>query len=90
MGRPGEGMTTSQALGTKRSNKKQNERFSITDINNQDFMKLLKNFRSSPYLGYKSKQVNNEQTEYFFFVIKQINKLMKARGVFDKTFLNRS
>ena len=37
--------------------------FAITDITNQDFRKLLKKFNDSPYLGYKSKQVNDEPTK---------------------------
>ena len=58
---PVQGLTTSLDLRTKISNKKQKERFSITDIPNQDFRKLLKRFKNSSYLGYKSKQVDNEQ-----------------------------
>ena len=50
MGRPGKGMTASLAIRNKMSNKKQKARFSITDITNQDFRKLLKKFKNSPYL----------------------------------------
>ena len=53
-------MTNSMDLITKRSNRKQKASFSITNINNQDFRKLLKNFKNSPYLGFKSKQFHNE------------------------------
>ena len=57
------GLTPSLDLRTKIQNKKQKEFFSITDINKQDFRKLLKKFENSPYLGYKIKQVHNEPTE---------------------------
>ena len=73
MWRPGKGVTTSLNLITKISNKKQNTRFSITDITNQDFRKLLNNFNISPYKGYKSKQVHNEPTEAYFFLILVMN-----------------
>ena len=75
-------MTNSMALRTKNSNKKQNARFSITDITNQEFSKFLKKFTNSPYLGYKSKQVHNEPTEAYFFLIKYITKLMKSKRKF--------
>ena len=60
MGRSGEGLNTSMYLRTKMTNKKQKTRFAITDINNQGFRKFLKKFKNSPYIGYNSKQVNNE------------------------------
>ena len=72
-------MTTSMNLRTKRSNKKQKARFSITDITNQAFRNFLKKFKNSPYLGYKSKKVHNEATEAYFFLIKQITKLIKSK-----------
>ena len=59
MGIPGKGLTNSLDLITKRSNKKQKARFDINEINNQDFRKLLRNFKNPTYLGYKSRQVNN-------------------------------
>ena len=77
MGRPGKGMTTYLTLSTKIPNKKKNSRFSITDITNQYFRKFLKKFKNSPYLGYNSKQVHNEPTESYFFLIKYITKLIK-------------
>ena len=60
------------------SNNKQKSRFSISDITKQDFSKLLKKFNNSPYIGLKSKQVHNKPTKANFFLIKQINKLMKS------------
>ena len=82
MGIPGNGMTTSMVLRTKRSNNKRKARFAITDITNQYFRKFLNKFRNSPYIGYKSKQVHNKPTEAYFFLIKNITKLMKSeRGV---------
>ena len=54
MGRPDKGLTNSLDLRTKRSNNKQKARFTITDITNQDFSKLLKKVDNSTYLGYKS------------------------------------
>ena len=41
MERSGKGMTTSLALNTKSPNKELKARFSITEITNQDFRKLL-------------------------------------------------
>ena len=72
-------MTTYINLRTKRSNKKQKSRFAINDITNQDFRKLLRKFNNSPYLGLKSKQVHNEPTEAYLFLIKQITKLMNNK-----------
>ena len=63
MVRPIKGLTTHLDLLTKRSNNKQKERLSITDINKQDFRIFLKKFESSPYLGYKNKKVHNEPTD---------------------------
>ena len=45
MERPGKGMTTYLDLRTKISNKKQKEKFYITDITEQDFSNFIKNFR---------------------------------------------
>ena len=59
------------------SNKKQTARFSITEMTNQGFSKLLKKYNNSPYLGYKSKQVHDEPTEAYSFLIKNITELMK-------------
>ena len=63
MGIPGKGMNTSLELRTKSPNKKQKARFSMTEITNQDFIKFLKKFNNSPYLGYNSKHIHNEKTE---------------------------
>ena len=62
---------------TKIPNKKEKERFAITDITKQDLRKLIKKFENSPYLDYKSKQVHNEPTEACFFLTKHITKLIK-------------
>ena len=53
--------------------------FSITDITNQYFRKLLKKFNNLTCICYKSKQVHNEPTEEYFFPIKHITKLIKSR-----------
>ena len=45
-GIPGKGMATYLDLRTKISKNKQKERFSITDINEQDFRKLLRKFEN--------------------------------------------
>ena len=75
---PGKGMTTSLAIMTKRTKNKQKARFAITEITNQDFRKLLNKFNNAPYIGYKSKQVCNEPTEDYFFLLKYITELMKS------------
>ena len=80
MVRLGKGMTTSINISTKRSSKKQTERFSITDITKQDFRQLLKKFGNSLCLGYKSKQVHNEPNEAYLLLIKHINKIIKSES----------
>ena len=77
VGLSGTGTTTSMEISTKSSNKKQNTRLYITDITKQDFRKLLKKFKNSPYIVYKIKQVYNEPAEAYFFLIKNITKIMK-------------
>ena len=72
MGITGKGLTNSLALRTKRSNNKQKARFAISRITNQDLRNFLKKFNNSPYLGSKSKQVHNEPTKAYFFLIKHI------------------
>ena len=61
------------------SNKKQKARFSITEITDKDFRKLLKMFKNSPYIGYKSKQVLNKPTKAYFFLIKKITRQIKSK-----------
>ena len=78
MVRPGYRLTKYLDIRTKSSNKKQKARFDITDITNKDFSQLLKQFKNSPYIGYKSKQVHNEPTKSCFFQIKHITKLTKS------------
>ena len=72
------GLSTSLDLRTKRSNKKQKDRFSITDINIQDFRKFINNFNNLPYLGNKSKEVHNEPTQAYLFLTNQITNLIKS------------
>ena len=59
---------------------KQKVRFAITDVTNKELRKLLNKFNNSPYLGYKIKKVNNEPTEDYFFLIKNITKLMEINS----------
>ena len=72
MGRSDNGMITSLTFKTKIPNNKQKTRTSITDITNQYFQNLIKEFNNSPYLGYKKKQVHNEPTEayliYYYYL----------------------
>ena len=79
MERPGKGLNNSLVLWTKIPNKKKRSRFTITEITNQDFSKLLKKFKNSPYISYKSKQVHNAPTEAYFFIIIIITKQMKIK-----------
>ena len=69
---------------------KQKAGFAISYITNQDFRKLLKNFRNSPYLCYKSKHFHNETTEDYFFLIKHITKLMKSKSPVKSYFVKSS
>ena len=87
MGRLVKGLTKSMALSTKRPNKKQKSKFSITEINNQYFRNLLKNFNNVPYICYKTKQVHNEPTESEFFLTKHITKLIKIESHFRPNFV---
>ena len=73
----GKYLTTSLNFSNKSPNKKQKSRTAINDITNQYCRKLLKQFNNSPYLGYKKKQIHNEPTEAYFFLIKQVPKLIK-------------
>ena len=54
-------------------------RFSTTDITNHYLRKCLKKFNNSPDLVYKSKQVHNEPTDAYFFLIKHISKRIKIK-----------
>ena len=72
-------MNTSLALRIKMPNKKQKSMISITEITNQDFRKLIKEFRNSPYLGYNRKHVHNELTEAYVFLINHIFKPIKIK-----------
>ena len=79
MVRTGKELTTSLDIRTKSSNKKEKTGFVITEVTNQDFRKFLKKFKNSSYLGYKSKQVHNEVTEAYFFLITYITKLIISK-----------
>ena len=78
MGRPGKWLTVSMFHRANVSNKKQKARFSITNITKQDFRKFLRKFNNSLYLCYKSKQVQNEPTEAYSFLIKHITNIIKT------------
>ena len=80
MGRSGKCLTTSLTFSTKSLNKNQTARTAITVINNQYFRDFLKEFNNAPYLGYNKKQVNNELTETYLFLIKQVSKLIKIEN----------
>ena len=76
---PGKVLTTYLDLRTKRPNKKQKPRFSITDITKQYFMKFIKKFYHSPYLVYKIKQVHNKPNEAYLFLVKHITEIIKIK-----------
>ena len=78
MGRPGKRLSNFMTLKTKSSNNNQKSRFSINNITKQNFRKLLKYFDNPYYLGYKRKQVHNNKTEAYFFLIKQITNTIKS------------
>ena len=61
--RSSKGMNTSLTLSNKSLNKKKKARINITDITNQYFRNVIKEFKNSPYLGYKNEQVRIEPTE---------------------------
>ena len=78
MERSGKGLTISLTLSTKSPNKKQKVRTDITDITDQYFRKFIKEFKNSPYLGYKKKHVHYEPTEAYIFLIKHISNPIKS------------
>ena len=81
MVRLGKGLTTSFNLRFKIPNKKQKARTAITGITHKDFRKLLsKMFKNLPHLGYKKKQVHNDPTEAYFFLIKKIYKPINIKN----------
>ena len=55
------------------------ERIDITDTNNHYFSNFLREFKNSPCLGYKSKQVYNERIETYLFLINYILKPIKTK-----------
>ena len=77
MRRTGKGLINYLAFRNKRSENKQKARFYITDITKKYFRKLRKRLNHSSYPGYKSKKFHNELMEAYFFLIKNITKLMK-------------
>ena len=63
----------------KTPNKKQKERIDIIEITNQYFRKLLKEVKNPPYRVYKQKQIHNEPTGVYFFLINQMYSLIKSK-----------
>ena len=45
--------------GQEEYHRRENTRTYSTDIDPQDFMKLLEEFKDLPYLGYRNKQVKS-------------------------------
>ena len=45
----------------------------------QYFRRLLKKFVNSPYLGHNSKYFQNKPTDTYFFLVKQITKIIKSK-----------
>ena len=83
-------MNTFLDLITKITNKKLSAGFTITGVTNQYFRKFLKKFNNSPDIGYNKKQVHNEPTEAYFFLIKHISKIMKIVRHVQPKFLNQA
>ena len=46
----------------------------------QYISKFINKFKNPPYIGNKSKQVQNKPTEAYLFLIKQIINLIKSEG----------
>ena len=53
--------------------------FTITHITNQDFKIFFKKFKNLPRICYNFKNVNNEPTEAYFFLINHITKQIKIK-----------
>ena len=75
----GKGVNNYLYIKTKSPNKKQKARTAITENNKQHFSNFLKKVENSPYMGYKSKQIHNEPTDDYFFLIKHITKIIKIQ-----------
>ena len=73
MGIQGKGVVTSLDLRTKIPNRKQKEKFPLLTLT------TLKKFKNSPYLDNKQKQVYNEPTEAYLFLIINIDKQIKSK-----------
>ena len=57
----------------RRPNKKQNTRNYNTDIVNKYFMKILEEFMYITYLGFRKRQVKNDITEVYLFLVKKFS-----------------
>ena len=79
MVRSGKGLANYLTLGIK-FQKRKKARTDITDINNQLFSNFLKDFKNSPCLCYRKKQVHNEPTAAYFFLIKHASKQIKINN----------
>ena len=80
VGKSGKGLTTYLTLTTiMSSNKKQEARTDNTDVVNQYLIKLLEDFKYSPYTRYRKRKVKNEPTGADLFLGKQISQLLKKK-----------
>ena len=62
-----------------RSNNKKKVRTANNDTFPQYFMRLLGQFKYIPYIGYRKRQVKNEPTEYYFFLVLKKTALLKNK-----------
>ena len=73
------GLTTSLTPKTGSPNKKQKARIAITDITNQYFRTLLREFKTFTLSRFKNKWVYNVPTDAYLLLSNQISKLIKIK-----------
>ena len=73
------GLTTSLNPKTGSPNKKQKARIAITDITNQYFRTLLREFKTFTLSRFKNKGVYNVPTDAYLLLSNHISKLIKIK-----------
>ena len=72
------GLTASLFLRTRRRSKnKQKARNATTDDAFQKFVEILEEFKDVPCPGYSMKQEKKQPNESYYFLVKQVSKLLK-------------
>ena len=79
VGRSGRGLTTSLNIRSRRMSKnKQKARNTNICVAIQTFVEILEEFKDVYYTGYSRKKAKNQPTKSYYFLVKQISKLLKS------------